>query len=71
VLLGGGVAANHELRKRLETNLKKELPNIKYLIPDTRMAGDNALMIAIAAHFTGKKKAWNKVHADANLRLSR
>ena len=69
ILLGGGVAANHELRKRLEANLKKELPNTKYLIPNTRMTGDNALMIAIAAHFVGKKKAWNKVHADANARL--
>ena len=69
ILLGGGVAANHELRKRLEANLKKELPNTKYLIPNTRMTGDNALMIAIAAHFVGKKKAWNKVHADANSRL--
>ena len=71
VLLGGGVAANHELRKRLEANLKKEQPNTKYLIPDTRMTGDNALMIAIAAHFVGKKKALDKVGADANLRLSR
>ena len=69
VLLGGGVAANHELRKRLEANLKKELPNTKYLIPNTRMTGDNALMIAIAAHFVGKKKALDKVGADANARL--
>jgi len=70
VLLGGGVAANRLLRKKLGDAIKKEIPKASYHLPVTNLAGDNALMIAIAAHFIGKKKAWNKVHADANLRLT-
>ena len=69
VLLGGGVAANKELRHRLKSAIKKEMPKTSYQLPVTDLTGDNALMIALAAHFTGKKKAWNKVHADANSRL--
>jgi len=69
ILLGGGVAANKELRHRLESAVKKEIPKTSCQLPITNLTGDNALMIAIAAHFMGKKKAWNKVHADANARL--
>lgn len=69
ILLGGGVAANKELRKVLQKQLQKELPRVSLHMPDTTLTGDNALMIAVAAALTGKKKAWRKVHADANVRL--
>lgn len=69
VLLGGGVAANNALRKILQKQLKKELSRVSLHLPDTALTGDNALMIAVAAALTGKKKAWTKVHADANVRL--
>lgn len=71
VLLGGGVAANKELRKVLQKQLKKELPRVSYMLPDVALTGDNALMIAVAAALTGKKKAWTEVHADANVRLDK
>ena len=70
VLLGGGVAANTALRNELEATLKKELPEADCWMPEATLAGDNALMIVLAAYFTGNKKAWNKVQADANARLS-
>ncbi len=108
ILLGGGVAANNRLRASLGNALRKEIPDSQFLIPDISLTGDNALMIALAAHFqwaslaiekraayfTGKpgsnssaaasgsktqsgrrllpgnKKAWSKVHADANVRLT-
>lgn len=69
ILLGGGVAANKLLREKLVEKIKKELPKTDYRLSMPNMTGDNALMIALAAYFTGKKKAWNKVQADANLRL--
>ena len=93
ILLGGGVSANQLLRSKLGKEIKKYSPNTKYLIPDTRLTGDNALMIAAAAYFCGKpristsaaafggknaiaevvlqgkKKARDKVRADANARL--
>lgn len=71
ILLGGGVAANELLRQRLGEELQKCMPNSKYLIPDTNLTGDNALMIALAAYLgKNKKTAWNKVQAESNLRLS-
>lgn len=69
VLLGGGVAANRLLRRELVKNLQKELPKAECWMPNVALAGDNALMIALAAYFSGKKKAPNAVGANANLRL--
>jgi N6-L-threonylcarbamoyladenine synthase len=70
VILGGGVAANKKLRHDLGAAIEKELPGAYYLIPEPSMAGDNALMIAIAAFFTGKRVRPEKVKAEANLSLS-
>ncbi len=70
ILLGGGVAANKELRKQLAEKLRNELPEAMCWIPEATLAGDNALMIAMAAYFTGKKIAPTKIGADANLKLS-
>lgn len=53
LLVGGGVIANKLLRERL----KKEMPDIKILIPDDYLTGDNATMIGVAAYiskFKGK-----------------
>lgn len=54
LLVGGGVAANVEIRKRLRT-LAKEL-NIQVHFPySRRLYGDNAAMIGIAAYFKYSK----------------
>lgn len=68
VLFGGGVAANKKLRLDLGRELAKQ--SAKYFFPQLWMTGDNALMIALAAYFAGKKKASGQVGAEANLRLS-
>lgn len=47
VAIGGGVAANSYLRKRIEE--LAELYSIRALIPDRKMCTDNAAMIAVAA----------------------
>ena len=70
VTLGGGVAANTLLRTALLKKLKQEIPHSKLLIPDSALCGDNALMIALAAYFSGKKISWTEVRADANATLS-
>ncbi len=69
VLLGGGVAANKKLRKDLAQSLAKEIPNAQCLMPSASLTGDNALMIAAAAYFSGKKIAPMKLGADANAKL--
>ncbi|MDP3794384.1 MAG: tRNA (adenosine(37)-N6)-threonylcarbamoyltransferase complex transferase subunit TsaD [bacterium] len=70
VLVGGGVAANAKLREDLGAAIAKELPGVYALLPEPSMTGDNALMIALAAFFAGKKVKSEKIEADANLRLS-
>ena len=69
VLLGGGVAANRLLRKELRDAVQKELPHVACHLSFVALAGDNAIMIALAAYFSGKKKAPAEVGADANSRL--
>ena len=66
ILLGGGVAANKKLREELEKKINGELPGAKLFLPTHALTGDNALMIALAAVFAGKKKAPTVVGADAN-----
>jgi len=72
IILGGGVAANQELRKQLGEAIKNNLPNTLYLIPDTKYTTDNAAMIAAAAYFRTLKKQFSnpaKLKADGNLML--
>ena len=69
ILLGGGVAANRKLREDLVKTLVREIPSAQCLLPDISLTGDNALMIALAAYFSGKKIAPEKFGAKANLRL--
>jgi len=71
IILGGGVTANKDLRKRLEIKIKKEIPNTKYFIPEIRHATDNALMIGVASYFNSKKATnWKNIKANANLRIA-
>lgn len=63
VLLGGGVAANNELRKRLQTMCEKDVPAKKLLIAPKQYCTDNAVMVASLAYY--KYKA--KLFADLSL----
>ncbi|MCH7604927.1 tRNA (adenosine(37)-N6)-threonylcarbamoyltransferase complex transferase subunit TsaD, partial [Patescibacteria group bacterium] len=72
IMLGGGVAANQELRKQLGEKIKTEIPDTKYLIPDTKLATDNAAMIAAAAYFRRDKATltrWKTLKANGNLKI--
>jgi len=79
ILLAGGVSANKKLREDLGHAIGSELSDVSYSVPDLELTGDNAAMIASAAHFrwqkmtdTEKEKAkdgWKNLQADANLKL--
>lgn len=71
IILGGGVAANKELRKQFAERIEKEIPNTKYLMPDIKYCTDNAAMIAVTAYFNRKKaiKNWQKIEVNANLKI--
>ena len=73
VMLAGGVAANQKLRSGLKTQLKKQSPQIAFIVPDFPLCTDNALMIAIAGYFKAQKKQitpWWQLKADPNWQLA-
>jgi len=72
VLVGGGVAANGELRKQLKSEISDSLREVDLLIPEIKLTGDNAVMIALAGYYkakAGKLSDGYKVKVDASLGL--
>lgn len=72
LILGGGVTANKELRKRMAEAVTKELPNISLCIPDLQFSVDNAAMIGAAAYFHAIKNKFTpieKIQANGTMRL--
>jgi N6-L-threonylcarbamoyladenine synthase len=63
VLLGGGVAANNELRRRLQEMCETSISPKKLLVAPKQYCTDNAVMVASLAYY--KYKA--KVFADLSL----
>lgn len=66
-VLAGGVAANQGLRQRLIDEIAKDIPLV---IPPLRLCGDNAGMIALAAHIAYEKKEFGKLDFNAKPSLS-
>jgi N6-L-threonylcarbamoyladenine synthase len=72
VLLSGGVAANYELRHQLKEMVKIKTPNTQFSMPNIQFCTDNAAMIGATAYFhrkTSKKRNWQKIAADANIKI--
>jgi len=72
ILVGGGVAANKQLRKQLTKICKSKLKNCKIFIPPKELCTDNAVMTALAGYFRwkqGKTEKHQKIQADANLKI--
>jgi N6-L-threonylcarbamoyladenine synthase len=74
MVIGGGVAANAHLREVIPTAVKKEFFDVEFLLPDPKITGDNAVMIAEAAlarALSGKiVPATEPIVARGNLSLS-
>jgi len=71
IILGGGVTANKELRYQLKEKITKEIPNVNYLIPHSKLCTDNAAMIgAVAFCNLDKQVNWKKINVNANLSIS-
>lgn len=69
-ILSGGVAANEELRKRLQ-KMCKDL-DIKFYMPDLTYCTDNAVMIGAAAYYKQKEFGFTEPRSltpDPNLKL--
>jgi N6-L-threonylcarbamoyladenine synthase len=70
IILGGGVAANKDLRKQFKKVCLRW--NLKHLVPPKNLCTDNAAMVAIAGYFNylkGKIKNWENIKVNANLRI--
>lgn len=62
LILAGGVAANHGLRKRLERDLKEQHPEVELLMAPLKLCGDNAAMIGAAGwvnYLHGDRAGWD------------
>lgn len=68
VIVSGGVSANMELKKQFGRKIK-ELRGVNLLVPEAKLCTDNAVMIAIAGHFSKKTKNYDKIKAQPNLRI--
>jgi len=78
IILGGGVAANKELREQLSQKIAN-ISGSKYLLnllmPEMKFTGDNAAMIALAAYFRFLKNKKSRffggiLKANSNLKLA-
>jgi len=65
LLLGGGVAANRQLRARLKK--EAENLNVEFYVPPVELCTDNAIYIASAAYFNYKPKKIEEVIANPSL----
>lgn len=50
LIVGGGVSANQHLRRMFEAKFLTEHPGITVYFPQTKLATDNSIMIALAGH---------------------
>ena len=67
IMLGGGVAANSELRKQLKDKVKKDF---QFYVPAAQFCTDNAVMVGLAAFFHQKaRKSLPEIKAEANLKI--
>lgn len=70
LLLAGGVAANHSLRRAMQTLANEQ--NIPLRIAPLALCGDNALMIGLAGCFAvaaGRTTTWADIEPVARLKL--
>ena len=73
ILIGGGVAANEELRKQFNSQITTGNRQLKFLAPPKILCTDNAAMIGVAGYFgwlQEKQKSWKKIEVNANLKIA-
>ena len=67
IVIGGGVAANTEIRKQLQDMVMKE--DWKLSLPPLEYTTDNAAMIGITAYYKILKKEYGSLKDSSNARL--
>ena len=68
VMIGGGVAANKELRKKFKEEISLE--GMDFLAPSGNFCTDNGVMVALTAYFSPKIKTnFKELKAEGNLNI--
>lgn len=66
VLLAGGVAANKQLRERMQAQITDK---VDFFVPSPKLCTDNATYIASCAFFNFKPISWQKIQANPSLSI--
>ncbi|MDB4984294.1 MAG: tRNA N6-adenosine threonylcarbamoyltransferase [Patescibacteria group bacterium] len=72
LIIGGGVSANSHIKNEMKNMIENNFPDMKLLVPERELTGDNALMIGIAGYFKIKKdptRVYSDIKAEGNLGL--
>ena len=72
IILGGGVAANRELRSQMKKAVKDKLSSTALFLPPAKLTTDNAAMIGAAGYLRAVRKDFakpEKLVAQGNLGL--
>lgn len=70
LVLGGGVSANHHIRRVFEETIAKEHPEVDLCLPDPKLTTDNAIMIGIAGYYRALKNEFEEdFSANGNLKV--
>jgi len=68
LVLGGGVSANHHIRRVFEETISIEYPEVSLFLPEPKLTTDNAIMIGLAGFYRALRKEFaEEVSADSNL----
>lgn len=65
LIVAGGVAANSGLRKKLESVISAQYPNLDLIIPPLSLCGDNAAMIGAAAQILYEQEEFSDYSFNA------
>jgi len=68
LVLGGGVSANHHIRRVFEETVTAKHPDTTLFLPEPKLTTDNAIMIGIAGFYRALRKEFaDEISADSNL----
>ncbi|MBL1434310.1 tRNA (adenosine(37)-N6)-threonylcarbamoyltransferase complex transferase subunit TsaD [Candidatus Wolfebacteria bacterium] len=68
LVLGGGVSANHHIRRVFEETITNKHSGVSLFLPEPKLTTDNAIMIGIAGFYRALRKEFaDEISADSNL----
>jgi len=70
LVLGGGVSANHHIRRVFEETISIKHPEVDLYLPEPKLTTDNAIMIGVAGFYRALREEFSDdIKADSNLKV--